>query len=121
MGIFQNGIFQKESFRKYFQQNQNLSEWNLLDGIFQKQLFKPTGIFQKELFRMESFRIFSAKPESFRMESFRIIFFAKPESCRTESFRMESCRRNLSENILSKTRIFHNGIFQKESFIFFFE
>jgi hypothetical protein len=55
IGIFQNGIFQKESFRKYFrkyfQQNRNLSEWNLSEGIFQK--------------------IFSAKPESFRMESFR--------------------------------------------------
>jgi hypothetical protein len=29
---------------------------------------------------------------------------------------MESFRRNLSENIFSKTRIFQNGIFQKESF-----
>jgi hypothetical protein len=29
---------------------------------------------------------------------------------------MESFRRNLSENIFSKTGIFQNGIFQKESF-----
>jgi hypothetical protein len=35
-GIFQNGIFQKESFRKYFQQNPNFSE-----GIIQKRLFEP--------------------------------------------------------------------------------
>jgi hypothetical protein len=48
---FRIGIFQKESFIKYFQQNRNLSEWNLSEGIFQK--------------------IFSVKPESFRMESFR--------------------------------------------------
>jgi hypothetical protein len=65
-GIFQNGInllegiyqkifsvkpesFRMESFRKYFQQNWNLSEWNLSEGIFQK--------------------IFLTKPESFRMES----------------------------------------------------
>jgi hypothetical protein len=89
-GIFQNGIFLKESFRNHFLiplesfrrnlsewnlselflQNRNHSEWNLSEGIFQKPLFDPTGIFQKESFRMESFRIVSAKPESFRMESF---------------------------------------------------
>jgi uncharacterized protein YjbI with pentapeptide repeats len=39
-----DGIFQTESFRKYFQQNRNLSEWNLSEGIFQKQLFDPAGI-----------------------------------------------------------------------------
>jgi hypothetical protein len=45
LGIFQKGIFQKESCRKYFQQNRNLSEWNLSGKIFQR------GICQKESFR----------------------------------------------------------------------
>jgi hypothetical protein len=65
-----------------------------------------------EPFRMESFRIdFLAKLECFRMWNlsegiFQNIFSAKPEP-----FRMEYFRRNLSENMFSKT-----GIFQKESF-----
>jgi hypothetical protein len=48
---FRMESFEKESFRKYFLHHRNLSEWNLLEGIFQKILVK--------------------KPESFRMESFR--------------------------------------------------
>jgi hypothetical protein len=44
--------------------------------------------------------------EPYRLESFSIDFLAKLESFRTESF-----RKNLLENIFSKS-----GIFQKESF-----
>jgi hypothetical protein len=76
-GIFQNGIFQKESFRnnflillEYFRknlsvwhiselflQNRNLSEWNLSEGTsFQKICFSKTGIFQNGTFQKESFR-----------------------------------------------------------------
>jgi hypothetical protein len=52
-GIFQNGIFQNVSFRKYFQPNRNLLEWNLLEGIFQNKSFRNDFMTQLESFRFK--------------------------------------------------------------------
>jgi hypothetical protein len=91
-GILQNILsakpepFRMESFRKYSQQN-----WNLSENIFSKTRIFQNGIFQKRIFQKESLRnIFFSQLESFRMESFR--------------------------KKISKTRIFQNGIFQKGIF-----
>jgi hypothetical protein len=80
------------------------------NGIFKNKLFDQTRIFQNEISQKESFnnifyqnRILSEWNISEGI--FQSIFSTKPES-----FRMESFRRNVSENIFSKTETF-----QKES------
>jgi hypothetical protein len=141
--IFQNGILHKESFRndflnqlesfrknlsecnlsEFFLQNRNLSEWNLLEGIFQKIfLAKP------ESCKMESFRR-NHSGQIFQKESFRKYFPSKPEPSefffqagffQNGIFQKEYFRRKLSEKCIQKciffsqTEIFQNGIFQKQ-------
>jgi uncharacterized protein YjbI with pentapeptide repeats len=95
-GIFQNGILQKESFRKYFQQNRNLSEWNLSERIFQNIFLAQPNLSEWNLSERIFQKIFSEKTESFRMESFR----------RNRSEKANSANLNLSEWNLSE------GIFQ---------
>jgi hypothetical protein len=91
--------FRRNLFRKYFQQNRNVSEWNHSERIFQKIFLA-----QPESIRMESFRrnlsenIFSKtrifQNGIFQKESFRKSYFSQ-----LESFRMECFKRNLSEKI----------------------
>jgi hypothetical protein len=60
---------------------------------FRITLFNKTGIFQNEIFQKGIFQ-----NGIFQKESFRKYFKTQPES-----FRMKSFRRNLTENIFSKT------------------
>jgi hypothetical protein len=63
----QNGIFHKESFRKYFHQNRNLSEWNLSELTFWHNQNLSAWNLSEGIFQKKN----SEKPESFRMKSFR--------------------------------------------------
>jgi hypothetical protein len=74
----------------------------------QAPYYNSLASFKKAIARHPHYR---GLMEPFEMESFKIDFLAK----------LESLRRNITENIFSKTGIFWNGIFQKESFRKYFQ
>jgi hypothetical protein len=95
-GIFQNGIVQKESFRKgYFSQHESFRMESFRMN-FSENIFNKTGIFQNGIFQKESFRKYFEQNRNLSEWNLSERIFQKG------IFQKESFRKNLSEGIFQK-------------------